>query len=325
MPNPFNHQDADGGPAADARLQAQMQADIERRESETDEMLSPGPDHADDIEVDIGAAPSEDDLFDLDEPQDREGKKRNRYREAKEEAEAEREKRLKAEAENAALRAIQSQSAGVTPVPSSDPLQEEIDKTWQERIRLAEQYNQRTQAGQLSDDDDKRMRSEARKLEEKSQQLQYRKLQRDDAMNVDPRQENITMVKMRHPDVAENGQALNWADGEARKRIAKGEQYSMSLVDEIMEEARREFRLGKYRHGVPSDRKTQARYHGAPRGGGSPPSPSDRIPNKVKMTPAMRRMADAAFPGIKDPKKRYQHWAKTAGRSFLEMERSEGR
>lgn len=324
MPNPFEHDDS-GASAADQRMQQQMQTDIQKREQELDEFRSPAPDTEDDIEVDLGSPErNEDEAFDLDPPEDRQDKKRTRYREAVERSEEEREKRLKAEAENAALRAIQSTQMGRPPVPSSDPLQTEIDGVYNERMRLAEQYNDKRQSGQMSDEEDKSLRAKARELEEKSQRLQYRKVQREDAQNRDPVQDRIQAIKLRNPDVAENIEAWNWADGRARMRIAKGEQYSQDLVAEVMEETRREFRLGSHRHGSPSDDRTKAAFTAPPRGSG-PVQRQSGTPGRVKMTPAMRRMADAAFPGIKEPKKRYTHWARTAGRSFLEMEKGEGR
>lgn len=309
MPGPFEH---DGD--ADDRLQQELKEEIDRQEA-------PGPTGDDDLEIDISG--SRDEAFDLDPDPDRASKKANRFKEVQRQAEEEREKRMQAEARAAALEAIQRTQAGAMPrQPAEDPLQRDIDENYTRRQDLATRYNERVTSGTLTESDREAITKQARELEEKGQRLMYQKVAAEERASKDPREENIRMLRLQYPDVGNDSSAWAWADGRARQLLARGREYNPELISEVMEETRREFRMGSHKNHAPRDEGTR-RALAAPSRGGGPRS--DSGPGKVRMTPEMRRMADMAYPSIKDAKKRYTHWAKTSGAAFQKMERDAGR
>jgi len=316
MTNPFEHDGDDD--AANDRAHAELKAAVGDQEEVPS--FQPDPSPGEDLEVDLKPEGSPD--FDLEPEPNRQEKKQNRYKHLQEEVERERGLRTRAEADAAAYRAMVSTQQGHRGAePKSDPLQEEIDAVYKRRRNLAQQHSERAQAGTLTAAEEEVMLKEGRELEESTAALVYRREAAKERDNVDPRQKTIERIQIQYPDVAENAGAWAWADGRARQLLAKGRQYSQDLVREVMEETRREFRIGGA--ASPRDDRTRASLAAPTRGSGS--RAAAPASGKIRMTPMMRSMADAAYPNIKDVKKRYQHWAETSGSAYLDMERKQGR
>ena len=121
--------------------------------------------------------------------------------------------------------------------------------------------------------------------------------------------------------MTENQNALHWADGAVRQRIAKGEKYSDRLVDEVMDDARREFNIVRGDRREMSDNE-RSRYAGSPRSSGPR---SDGPQRGMKMTAVHKRAADAAFGYIEDETERHKKWAKEVGPSYVAAEKQESR
>ena len=103
-----------------------------------------------------------------------------------------------------------------------------------------------------------------------------------------------------------------YADGVQKQLVATGAQpYSQDTIDKSMDAAERQFRLGKYKNGVPQTPSPQMRerLQGSPRGGGS--GGGEKSEGQVVMTKEMRKMANAAYGHIKDEGKRYKAWYKS--------------
>ena len=303
MPNPFESSEDTG------HLEEHLREGIAAREREAVEPSTPMPDpHDGDLDVSLSE----------DKPPNREEKKANRFKEAQEAREAAEEKARRLEAELAAERAV-ARRVPAPQEPMEDPLEKEIDESYRQRQQLADDFEQRRQAGTLTEDTAKDFQSRARKLEEKTTELIYQRTQRKQHANRNPAEDRIMEIRRRHADVADNPKAWQYANGQAQIRMARGEQYSQEFVDDVIEEARKEFKIGRYRDGVPRE----DRYNSAPRGSG--PNPGREKPGKIRMTKTMRQMADHQFSDIENPQERYQKWADGPGKRFIELERKQGR
>jgi hypothetical protein len=102
-----------------------------------------------------------------------------------------------------------------------------------------------------------------------------------------------------------------YAEGEFRKLRATGRPDSQETLDLAMNAARRAFNLTK--EPPPSDVQ-KSRFAGSPRGQGAP----GREPGVVRMTPELRRMANAKYSHVKDEEARYKLWANKEGKMLLE-------
>lgn len=118
-------------------------------------------------------------------------------------------------------------------------------------------------------------------------------------------------IRTRHGDVYEKPAAVAYAEGEFRKLRATGKPDSQETLDLAMNAARRAFGLSK--EPPPSDVQ-KSRFAGSPRGQAAP----GREPGVVRMTPELRRMANAKYSHVKDEEARYKLWANKEGKALLE-------
>ena len=118
-------------------------------------------------------------------------------------------------------------------------------------------------------------------------------------------------IRARHGDVYQKPAAVAYAEGEFRKLRATGKPDSAETLDAAMNAARRAFGLS--REPAPSEAQ-KSRFAGPPRGQAVP----GREPGVVRMTPELRRMANAKYSHVKDEEARYKLWANKEGRALLE-------
>jgi hypothetical protein len=248
MSNPFVHDKDEGG---------KRNEDVEPKEEESSLDVSPvvsDPGEDGSIDISMGDDPP---------PPSRADKKRNRYQEQiNARADAEREK-ARLEIENLKLR--QQLMAGHLPgaPPQKDPLDEEIEKNYKARTRSYEAFQTKVQAGTLTPQENEAFINEAREMEEKQQALiSRREFQKLQAQQRDPASSMKQVIQTRHPDVIAHQDARKWAGGLfAQRSVKEGE--SIELVDEIMDEARKEFGIGKYKDGPPPTDRQKERYQGS--------------------------------------------------------------
>lgn len=118
-------------------------------------------------------------------------------------------------------------------------------------------------------------------------------------------------IRTRHEDVYQKPAAVAYAEGEFRKLRATGKPDSAETLDLAMNAARRAFGLSK----EPAPTETQkSRFTGSPRGQAAP----GREPGVVRMTPELRRMANAKYSHVKSEEERYKLWANKEGRTLLD-------
>jgi hypothetical protein len=300
MPNPFVENEDD------IRDEVNKEAAIEEQASQT-------------LEVDADGAI--DVAFDAPEElkPSRDEKKRNRYRE-------EQEGRLKAETENEMLKQelqrLRAQPAPqyvAPPQPQVDPTQQELDSVYDRQQELQNSFMLEQQAGTLTPEKSTEMMSKARKLDERKLELIAQRTNRQSGVGQqDPNAGMRQMLQSRYFDVMQNETAKKWAMGRLQQRLAEGANNSdLSLMDDIAEETRSRFKIGRYRNGNPPSEATKNRHTGAPTGMAST---TQERPRSIKMTPQYRSMANAYAPHIKDDAARYKHWANGPGKALMEEE-----
>jgi hypothetical protein len=118
-------------------------------------------------------------------------------------------------------------------------------------------------------------------------------------------------IRARNADVYAKPAAVLYAEGEFRKLRAMGKPDSQETLDMAMGAARRAFGMTKEPAPTESQR---ARFAGPPRG---QTSASGNGGGTIRMTPELRRMANAKYSHIKDEEKRYKMWANKEGRALL--------
>jgi hypothetical protein len=111
----------------------------------------------------------------------------------------------------------------------------------------------------------------------------------------------------KYPEVYNNPSAYQFAEATFRRRQALGENATNQLVDDIMAETMAQFKLGPKRAPSASER---SRLSGLPASGGGGTSSGG---SGITMTPALRRMATAAYSDLPEPEA-IKRWADNEGK-----------
>lgn len=105
------------------------------------------------------------------------------------------------------------------------------------------------------------------------------------------RQEQAQQVwTQKYPEVYSNPRAYQYADATFKRRTALGDVVTNEMVDEIMVDTMAQFKLGKK---APPTATERSRMSGMPASGGGGGGGGDS--RSIEMTPALRRMATAAY------------------------------
>lgn len=232
--------------------------------------------------------------------------------------------------------AVRQPPQGAQPAPNGQPSKDELGEqietrlqdTYKRQDQLSRTFAARQKAGDLSETEYQQMVSDGRKLNEEAAQLIAARTIRQLGVGRGPdpaqvqREAVAAMTRARHADVYSHSQAdymLQYADGHFHQAIARaraqGREVNMEeLRDDAIDAAREQFGLTPRhrRHHRPGPAE-RARFTGAPTSGGT----GSQGQKTVKVTKDIRTMADAAFPHIKDPNKRVEHWAATAGKRLV--------
>jgi hypothetical protein len=302
MPNPFVEDE-------EIREETEQEGAIETQQPEIKEL----EDESVEVAFDVPEEEVEQQKLSRDE------KKRNRYRE-------EQEGRIRAEAELDAMRR-ENERLRAQPAPQpyasqhqpEDPIQKELDDVYERQTALQEAFAARTQANNLTPEEHTKMLSQARKLDEKKQDLiATRAVQRANSGQQNPNASTQQMIQARYFDVVQNPNAYRWSLGRLQQRLAEGaDNRDMSVMDDVAEEARKKFRIGRYRNGAPPSDATRARHTGVPTGMTTPPKAP---PRGIKMDKSMKRIALAMYPTL-SPEQAYKEWANSVGKKMVAGDR----
>lgn len=233
---------------------------------------------------------------------------------------------------------LQQQPTQRTPSaePQRDPAIEQIDARIGEisarQRHLSTAFQAKQQAGRLTDAEYEQMTTEAQKLQDERMRLVTIRTNREMGLGraADPqeaaRQAMVMQTRARHSDVYEHRDAdaiVRYADGYFQMKVAQAARLGRQvngpeLLDESLDKAREAWGMQtRAQHHRRPDRAERSRFTGTQTSGGGSGGNQNKT---VKITAATRAMADAAFPHIKDPNKRLQHWANTAGKRLVDSE-----
>ena len=263
----------------------------------------------------------EDPVVRLDEPEDdepderpeperpsRQERRQNRYSEMKSEAQAAREEAAQMKGRLDAMEAYMRHTAESRGAPAPEP-PDEMKELLTAKEQLASEYSLAYQAGQITPELYKRYQERYQQVEDRIADARIER--RIGAASANIRQQvEREALRAQHADVYDNPRAAQWARGYYHQQLAKGRRDDRALHDESIEQARAEFKLSG--RGAPT-RESRARYAGSSTGGGSGAAAAQPEAREIVMTKEFRRMANAAFPHIKDDASRYKAWAKTQG------------
>jgi len=197
-----------------------------------------------------------------------------------------------------------------------DPVEQELESIDEERLALEREYASRVNDTKnlISQDEMNQFRKRAVKLERRQTEAITAKQIR--GMGIAPqRNEQETIIRnyvaTRYPEASQDQRALMFAEGVQKQLMAEGkQQWSTEVIDAAMDAAEKKFRYGKYKNGTPArepDPVLKDRLQSTPRSANGSPLKGQK---QIVMTKEFRQMANAAYPHIKDEKKRWAKWAK---------------
>lgn len=272
-------------------------------------MSDPVPDDDFELEPDDG-----DDLLDDDDKPTRQDKKRNRYREMQDRVEES--ERLAREAQERADRLEQQVGGFISQsrTQQEDPLKEYEDRLEQNSKEQGDLYDLYMSKGdKLTDGDREEYARRARKLRDDHAQIIYEKNERRKQLSTPPTNPVVEGIKRRHGDLLDDEQARavyfgNYSRWRGMNPTAKE---TPAIFDKLADETRRD--LGWERsEPTAGDRARRSASSRAGAGGGGGGGGKGR---GIVMDATRKAMADAAYPHIKDPMKRYQHYVNQLARA----------
>ncbi|MDX2253284.1 MAG: hypothetical protein NW202_13445 [Nitrospira sp.] len=281
------------------------------------------------IDEDLGRSPPVVDLSEEehDEPSkpSRDERRANRFRELQEERDALARQKLELEH---ALSLSQRRQVHEEPQSKRNPDVERIDAELQdvftqEEILLREI---RAKADSMTPEQMERYRKQGREIEIKKGTLINRRARAESAEE-DRRQMADAAVQSqlysKYKDVLDNQDARTYAEGLIRVKSVT--ERGRKTLDEITEDAMAETRRVVLRQARPTRTPSErSRFDGGPKAAGGS-GPDTGPVTQVVMHKAFRRMANEAFPHIKDENERYKRWAKGPGARVMKEESRKSR
>lgn len=212
--------------------------------------------------------------------------------------------------------------------PQPDPYDYEAHQLRQHQIGLVQRYNQAQREGNAALV--QQIEQESYELKDRMDANTYIRNVRRYGVPQQPQQPGISQAELdrkvkeravqdrfaeQYPDIHENRDASNVFIANYNRFLGIGRKDGWDTVKLAAEETRRDRRM-PHPEGKPApSAATRARLSGMSVGSSGA---SAGAPKVVRMGKMQQKLADAAFPHIKDDAKRYQHWANTAGKNMPE-------
>lgn len=114
----------------------------------------------------------------------------------------------------------------------------------------------------------------------------------------------------KYPEIYQNQRAFQYAQARAQQRMALGEQITNEVVDEIMNEARTQFKLGPKPAPTQNERAKLSGVSASGSGGG-------RGEGGITLTKELRQMALAAYDGLPE-EEAIKRWTNKTGKRLRE-------
>jgi hypothetical protein len=186
-----------------------------------------------------------------------------------------------------------------------DPYESQLDAIYERQSRAYNSAQAEIKAGTMTPERQAYYEREAREIESAKTRVHTQRVVEDQAQRL--RQESAQQVWVqKHPEVYQNPRAFEYAKATYQRRLALGEVATNSLVDEVMEETKAQFKLGAKPAPSASDRARMSGLPAAGSGGGGK-SPSAGLP------PELKRMALAAYSDLPEAEA-VKKWEATTGK-----------
>ena len=190
---------------------------------------------------------------------------------------------------------------------------DELDSIYEEQGRLYDAYNAKVAANALTPEEAATYKKDARALQTKAIKAAVQKeLQSRPQPNVGE-QATRAQLQMQYPEILGNTRASAYAQGLFLQKVAMGKSNSLETVHEVMQETRKQLRLGGGHES--EDSSLKRKLEGVSRGGVSQNTTKN---NRIVITKEIKTMANRAFPDLPTEKDRLDHWIKTVGKDYLE-------
>lgn len=186
-----------------------------------------------------------------------------------------------------------------------DPYEAQLDAIYERQSRAYNSAQAELKAGTMTPERQAYYEREAREIESAKTRVHTQRVVEDQAQRL--RQEQAQQVWVqKHPEVYQNPRAFEYAKATYQRRLALGEVATNSLVDEVMEETKTQFKLGAKPAPSASDRARMSGLPAAGSGSGGK-SPSGGLP------PELKRMALAAYSDLPEAEA-VKKWEATTGK-----------
>lgn len=234
------------------------------------------------------------------------GKKNAEDLDAEKKANAELRERL-ARLEGAVV--AQQQRPPPPPADGKDPFERELDAIYTDQQNAYAAAQAEVKAGQFDEKRQRYYEGVARDIESRKAEVHTRRLL---ARTEPARQQNAAQQAwvQKYPEVYQNQRAFQYAQGRYQQREAMGEQITNATVDEIMNETMTAFKLGARPAPTVSERSRLSGMPSSSSGGG-------RDTNALQLTPAMRKMALAAYDDLPE-EEAIKKWTNKTGKRLRE-------
>ena len=190
-----------------------------------------------------------------------------------------------------------------------NPYERRLDQVY---ARQSEAYNSaqaHIKAGTFTDELQRHYEQIAREIESDKTRIHTEEVVDRKAHSMRGEQAQQVWVQ-KYPDVYNNPNAFNYAQGRFQQRKALGEAVTNDMVDEIMNETLTTFKLGKKSAPSANDRARMSGLPSSGTGGGGRSS-------GIVMNPAFKRMAHAAHPDLSEAEAE-KRWVNGPGRKLRE-------
>lgn len=193
---------------------------------------------------------------------------------------------------------------------TKDPFEAELDSIYAEQQNAYQAAQAEIKAGTFNADRQRYYETVARSIETRKSGVHTRReMARTEPVRQQNQAQQVWMQK--YPEVYGNQRAFAYAQGRYQSRMALGEAITNSVVDEIMEEAKTQFKLGS----KPAPTQTErSRLSGVASSGGGGGSKGD---TGITLSKEMRRMAIAAYPNVSEDDA-VKKWASKTGKKLRE-------
>lgn len=208
------------------------------------------------------------------------------------------------------FRSMAQRGSGERPAPAAagDNGADELESIYQEQEMIAMQAN----AGvQLPKELVERLSRRAKELDVAKHRIIAQRELRQALPAIQGAQQHPmrAMLEMKFPDVYANPRAREWAGAWCVQRVARGRRYDISMVEESLEQARKEFGMATR----PTSATQRSRTSGP--GGGSGGHGGDA--RVITLTPDQVEMAKVAYKHLPE-KEAIRKWAATVGKKLAE-------